>query len=171
MMEPDSCRLDDRDRGLLHRLQAGLPRVPQPYAAIGLETGHSEPEVIDKLKNWLSSGLIKRFGVIVKHRRIGYASNAMVVFDLPDTEVGAIGRALAAYPFITLCYRRPRIEGLWPYNLFCMIHGKDRAVVLSQLQDALIGVGIADQPYEVLFSTRCFKQRGARYTGQQESAT
>jgi DNA-binding Lrp family transcriptional regulator len=170
MMDALARPLDDRDLRLLNRLQAGLPRVSHPYAAIGVETGHSESEVLDKLQHWLATGLIKRFGVIVKHRSIGYESNAMVVFDLPDDAVAGIGKALADYPFITLCYRRPRIEGRWPYNLFCMIHGKDRSIVLKQLKEALIALGIDDCPHEVLFSSRCFKQRGARYTVNRESA-
>ena len=169
-MIPPPRPLDDGDLRLLNRLQAGLPRVSHPFAAIGIETGHAELEVLEKLQHWLATGLIKRFGVIVKHRSIGYESNAMVVFDLPDESVGDIGKALAAYPFITLCYRRPRIEGRWPYNLFCMIHGKDRSIVLKQLKEALNGLGIDDCPHEVLFSSRCFKQRGARYTVKRGSA-
>ena len=39
----------------------------------------------------------------------------------------AAGRILADLPFVTLCYRRPRRPPRWPYNLFCMIHGRDRA--------------------------------------------
>jgi hypothetical protein len=65
--------------------------------------------------------------------------------------------------FVTLSYRRPRRRPHWPYNLFAMIHGTDRERVLSLVEDATRVAGLEDCPREVLFSTRCFKQRGARY--------
>jgi len=86
----------------------------------------------------------------------------MVVWDVPDSEVSEIGRRMARAPFVTLCYRRPRRPG-WPYNLFCMIHGRDRANVETQVATLAADLGLAQIPRAVLFSTRCFKQRGAHY--------
>ena len=60
---------------------------------------------------------------------------------------------------MTLCYRRPRRPPAWPYNLFCMIHGRDRAAVLQALDAAAAGAGLQAMPREVLFSGRRFKQR------------
>ena len=73
------------------------------------------------------------------------------------------GRRLAELPFITLCYRRPRRPPAWPYNLFCMIHGRERATVLGQIEAATRAAGLHGRSRAVLFSRRCFKQRGARY--------
>ena len=87
----------------------------------------------------------------------------MVVFDVPEARLPEAARRLAALPYVTLCYRRPRRPPLWPYNLFCMIHGKERARVLALVAEAAEAAGIADLPRAVLFSRRCFKQRGARY--------
>jgi len=44
-----------------------------------------------------------------------------------------------------------------------MIHGKDKAKVLSQLEQLIECCGLAGFEKEVLFSRRCFKQRGALY--------
>ncbi len=59
----------------------------------------------------------------------------MVVWDVPDEAVGAIGRRMSELPFVTLCYRRERRPPTWPYNLFCMIHGRDRQTVLGQIAE------------------------------------
>lgn len=156
-------RDDPRKLLLLQAVQVGLPLVHDPYAELGRKVGLSEAEVIRLLSDWLAAGVIKRLGVVVRHRSLGYDANAMVVWDVPDDKVGDVGRRMSAFDFVTLCYRRPRRGKLWPYNLFCMIHGKDRANVLAQTELLASSCGLTDVPHDVLFSRRCFKQRGARY--------
>jgi DNA-binding Lrp family transcriptional regulator len=117
------------------------------------------------LSRWLAQGVINRLGVIVRHRQLGYRANAMVVWDVPDGEVGAVGRAFAQSPAVTLCYRRERRLPAWRYNLYCMIHGRGVAQVLDHVADVEARSGLPRYPREVLFSRRCFKQRGARYLG------
>jgi siroheme decarboxylase len=87
----------------------------------------------------------------------------MLVHDIPDERVGDLGRALAEEPAVTLCYRRPRMLPDWPYNLFCMIHGRERAEVEGIIADLRERHGIADREHDVLFSLTRFKQNGARY--------
>jgi DNA-binding Lrp family transcriptional regulator len=101
--------------------------------------------------------------VVVRHRELGYRANAMVVWDVPADRVTGAGRQLAALPYVTLAYQRPRRLPAWPYNLFCMIHGRDRRAVRDLVDQASGAVGLSDLPRAILFSRRCFKQRGARY--------
>jgi siroheme decarboxylase len=155
--------LSERDRRLIAAIQDGLPLVPRPYAAIGGALHMSEAEVIAALRRLIEGGVIKRFGVIVRHRELGYRANAMVVWDVPDARVADAGRTLAALPFVTLCYRRPRRLPAWPYSLFCMIHGRDREAVEALVEQASAAAGLESLPRAVLFSRRRFKQRGALY--------
>jgi len=152
-----------KDRALIAAIQDGLPLVKDPYAEIGRKLGLSEAEVIESIKELTERGVIRRFGLVLSHRDLGYKANAMVVWDIPDDAVGEIGERLAALDYVTLCYRRPRHLPDWPYNLFCMIHGRDRATVEALADEAAVAAGAADCPRNVLFSTRQFKQRGARY--------
>jgi len=152
-----------RERDLIAAVQDGLPLDPHPYAAVGRMVGLSEAEVIEGLRRLIERGVIRRFGLVLSHRNLGYRANGMVVWDIPDDNVGEIGDRLAALPFVTLCYRRPRRLPDWPYNLFCMIHGRDRRTVEALTEKAARAVGAADLPRAMLFSTRQFKQRGARY--------
>ena len=99
----------------------------------------------------------------MRHHELGWRANAMTVWDVPDAQVAAAGGRLRELPFVTLCYRRPRRPPAWPYNLFCMIHGRDRARVLDQVEEATRIGGLDRLPRDVLFSVRRFKQRGARY--------
>lgn len=155
--------LNDRDLDLIAALCGGLALDAHPYRTLGLAVGMDEGEVIARLTALADSGIIRRLGVIVRHRELGYGANAMVVWDVPDAEVSEVGRRLGACPEVSLCYRRPRRLPGWPYTLFTMIHGRDRAQVLRALDEMAAREGVAHYPREALFSTRRFKQCGARY--------
>ncbi len=155
--------LNEQDRELIAAIQGGLPLVAKPYAAIATQLGLTETQVIARLQLLQETGLIKRMGVVVKHRALGYRANAMVVWDIPDAEVERIGALLADETCVTLCYQRPRRLPAWPYNLFCMIHGRERDGVLRRLEQIIAFHGLEKIPHTVLFSGRSFKQRGAHY--------
>ncbi|WP_051906459.1 siroheme decarboxylase subunit beta [Methylomarinum vadi] len=155
--------MDAIDCRLIEAVQKGLPLSSRPYADIGKLLDLNEQEVIVRLDALKKQGLISRLGVIVNHRQLGYRANAMVVIDVPDALVDQIGGHISRFKFVNLCYRRPRQGEVWPYNLYCMIHGKSRERVLEQLQDLIEACGLGQFTMEVLFSKRCFKQRGAIY--------
>jgi hypothetical protein len=101
--------------------------------------------------------------MILHHRALGYQANAMCVFDLPDARAGDIGRAMATLPYVTLCYRRERVSGVWPFNLYCMIHGQDKHIVRAQIRHMVARLDLFNVPQKVLFSKRCFAQRAGKY--------
>lgn len=155
--------LDARDMALIEAIQGGLPLVPHPYAEVAARVGMTEQEMIGRLRRLLDEGVIKRLGVVVRHHELGFQANAMVVWDIPDARVDILGPCMSQFEFVTLCYRRPRRLPEWPYNLFCMIHGRDRAGVLANVELLAERCGLQDVPRDVLFSGRRFKQRGALY--------
>lgn len=144
-------------------LSRGLPVCSRPYKQVGDENGLTEQQVIEAIASLVDKGVVSRFGLIVKHRKFGYKANAMVVWDVPDEHIDRIGKTFTASPVVTLCYQRPRRLPDWPYNLFCMIHGREREVVLSEVKKLVEATGIENISYDVLFSTHAYKQRGARY--------
>ncbi len=158
------------ERDLIAALQPGLPLVPAPFAALGERVGMSEETVLQHLERWQDEGLIRRFGVVVRHQELGLDANAMCVWDLPDDIVPAVGRRLAAEPEVTLCYSRRRALPQWPYNMFCMIHGSAREEVLAAREALAARLGLDSRPHAVLFSCRRFKQTGARYLPPAGSA-
>jgi len=149
-------------RPLAALLEQGLPLQPRPFAAWAEALGWSESQVLNTLQSWLDEGVLRRLGVIVRHHELGIASNAMCVFDVPDDEVDAHARVLARQPGVTLCYRRERGRG-WPFNLFCMIHGRERDAVRAALDAAREAAGLHAFPQAQLFSRRRFKQCGSGY--------
>jgi len=149
------------DRPLAALVEAGLPLVAHPYQAWAETLGRPQAEVLATLARWLDQGTLRRFGVVVRHHELGIAANAMTVFNVPDDQVDACGAALAREGAVTLAYRRERAPQ-WPYNLYCMVHGRSRDEVQAALQGLIPRCGLADVPQAVLFSRQRFKQVGAR---------
>ncbi len=77
-------RADARDRAVLAAIEDGLPLVERPYRAVGRAADLGEAEVIDRLAHLAATGVISRFGCIVRHRAFGYVANAMTVWNVPD---------------------------------------------------------------------------------------
>jgi DNA-binding Lrp family transcriptional regulator len=161
---PDTPRraLNAGQQRLVAALQEGLMLVPRPYAALADFAGMSEDDVLATLGDWQHCGLIRRFGVVVRHRPLGFRANAMVVWDTPDALAGDFGRRLAAQPRVSLSYRRERCAPDWNYNLYCMLHGREAGDVLGEVRRIARSTGLDRHGSAVLFSRRCFKQTGAR---------
>lgn len=162
-VEPDRDRRSDNSDDLIEVIQDGLPLVSRPYREIGARLRWPEQTVIAALRKLIDAGTIKRLGVVVRHHELGYRANAMVVWDVPDDQIDKLGRRLGREDCVTLCYRRARRLPDWPYNLFCMVHGRDRGEVEICIAALAARLSVEDIPHLVLFSRRRFKQQGARY--------
>jgi len=160
---PPRVSIGPAGQRLVAALQDGLDLVPRPYAVLAARAGLSEGEVLKTLAKWQDLGLVRRFGVVVRHHELGFGANAMCVWDVPDAKVSTLGKALAAEPAVTLCYRRARVLPAWRFNLYCMLHGRERAEVMGKLAGIEARHGLGRYPDDVLFSVRRFKQTGARY--------
>ena len=152
--------LRDADRPLLDALSQGLDLTPRPFASLADRLGQTETTIIARIADLVAAGILTRLGVIVRHRSLGFTANAMVVWDVADTD--AAGPALAALPGVTLAYERRPVAGVWPWRLFCMIHARSRPEALAVLDQARALPALAKADHRILFSTRCLKQSGAR---------
>lgn len=157
-------------QAIIEAMQGGLALTSRPFARIAERVGTDEQTVIETVRDLRAAGVIKRFGVIVRHHELGYRANGMLVVDVPDDAVASVAGRLAEDPAVTLCYRRPRCQPEWPYNLFCMIHGRDRDGVRRKVDSLLRENGLEERRNCVLFSRRRFKQRGAMYVSPERAA-
>lgn len=163
--------LSGDDRALIRVLQGDIGATMRPFAQaakdVSGQVGHtlSEEWVIERTRELHTAGIIRRFGAMVRHRRMGFSSNAMAVWDVPDNQVLAAGAILATPTAVSHCYQRPRYAN-WPFNLYTMIHGRDRAsceCVAAHLHAELACRGIDVPRPRLLLSTREFKKTSMRY--------
>jgi DNA-binding Lrp family transcriptional regulator len=157
--------IDPIDRRIIVATQRGLPLSPRPYQDIARQLGLNEPDVIARVRRMLAAGIIRRIGAVPNHYALGYRTNGMSVWDVPDGRVGEAGRRIGALDFVTHCYRRPRHEPLWPYNLFAMVHGRSHEEVEAKVARIAELLGEDARRHEVLYSTRILKKTGLRIAG------
>lgn len=151
------------DEKIVRATQAGLPLVAEPYAEIAKELGVSQEELLSRLKAMLADGRIRRIGAVPNHYALGYTANAMSVWDVADAEVDRLGAAVGALPFVSHCYRRPRRLPDWPYNLFAMVHGRNRADTERHVEAIRQVLGDALNGFDTLYSLRILKKTGLRF--------
>lgn len=162
--EPDaSLKLDAVDRSIVSATQAGYPLQSQPFATIARLADCEPQTVIARLSRMLAAGAVRRIGAVPNHYRLGLRGNGMTVWDLDDEHADEIGARIGALDFVSHCYRRPRRLPLWPYNLFAMVHGRDRDEVraaAARIEEIVAG---HCRKQEVLFSEAILKKTGLRF--------
>ncbi len=158
----DPAAPDELDRRLVIATQAGLPLVPRPYDLLAAQLGVSAAEVKARLAAMLDTGRIRRIGAVPNHYAIGYTANGMSVWDVDDARIAELGAAVGGLDFFTHCYERPRALPDWPYNLFAMVHGPDRASVIQRIDEIAALLGPACRQHDVLFSSAILKKTGLR---------
>ena len=154
--------MDTIDRAIITATQSGLPLVSQPYHAIAQQIGESVEIVKERLQDMLENGQIRRIGAVPNHYKIGYTANAMSVWDVTDKNIEELGHLIGSLPYVSHCYQRPRFLPEWPYNLFAMLHGKNKEDIeqyVIQIENLL-----ADEcrQSELLYSTEILKKTGLR---------
>ncbi|MCP4329660.1 MAG: Lrp/AsnC family transcriptional regulator [Alphaproteobacteria bacterium] len=157
--------IDPVDRRIIAATQGGLPLCPRPFHAVAAQLGLDPSEVMRRFDAMIAAGIIRRVGAVPNHYALGFTANAMSVWDVDDTEVGRIGHRAGELDFVTHCYRRPRHPPLWPYNLFAMVHGRDREEVDEKVGRIAALMGAACRAHEVLYSKRILKKTGLRLAG------
>jgi DNA-binding Lrp family transcriptional regulator len=159
---PDAPTVDATDRRIILATQAGLPLVSRPYHALAEQLALPPEELMQRLRRMLELGIIRRIGAVPNHYAIGYRGNGMSVWDVADEDAETLGRRIGALDFVSHCYRRPRHLPLWPYNLFAMVHGRDRAEVDAKVARIAALLGGSIRGHAVLYSKRILKKTGLR---------
>jgi len=145
---------------LVRLLQESVPDTTAPFDDVAGELGWPVDRVIEQITAWCGAGVIRRFGAVVRHQRLGFAANGMSIYAVPADRIDAVGRQLAERPEVSHCYRRPALPD-FPYTLFGMIHGRDERSVRA-LAAAFAGEHRIDA-YDVLFSTTEYKKVSMKY--------
>lgn len=163
--------LDPLDRAIVEATQAGLPLVPDPWAEVARQVGTDAATVKARLAAMQAAGIVRRIAAVPNHYALGYRANGMSVWDVPDDRVAEVGRRVGDLAFVSHAYERPRHRPHWPYNLFAMVHGRDRAEVEAKVQQIAGLLGGDVRAHTVLYSTRILKKTGLRLSSTGGSSS
>ncbi|WP_224334569.1 Lrp/AsnC family transcriptional regulator [Haloprofundus halobius] len=171
----DRATLTPQERDLVVEIQGGLPITETPYADVADAIGAEPGWVVETIKRFNLEGKVRRVGVIPNHYALGYTENGMTVWNVPDEVVEEVGPAVASLDFVTHCYRRPRHEGVWPYNFFAMTHGRNEEESQRRIEEVRETMNeywaVGDDDWDSLFSTRILKKTGIRLAERAEANT
>lgn len=154
--------IDQIDRQIIEITQGGLPLVAEPYQQVAATVGIPVEELMQRMQSMLDNEVIRRIGLVPNHYTLGYKANGMTVWDLPDDKIAELGVQIGALDYVSHCYQRPRHQPLWNYNLFAMVHGRDRNEVSEKVEKIAKLLGENDRGHEILYSSRILKKTGLR---------
>ncbi|WP_255168653.1 Lrp/AsnC family transcriptional regulator [Natrononativus amylolyticus] len=167
--------LTPAERDLVLEIQDGFPLTETPYADVAAAIDKDREWVLETIERFDREGKIRRIGVIPNHYALGYTENGMTVWNVPDDLVSTVGPEVAALPFVTHCYERPRHEGVWPYNVFAMTHGRSEAESdrrVEQVRETMARYwDVGDDDWDTLFSSRILKKTGIRLEERADANT
>ncbi|MBF0444710.1 MAG: Lrp/AsnC family transcriptional regulator [Magnetococcales bacterium] len=150
------------ERAVITATQEGLPLTQYPYEDVAKSIGMTEVQLINHLTTMLERGWIRRIGVVPNHIKLGLKGNGMSVWNLPDEKIKTIGEKIGSLGYVSHCYKRPRNEPEWSYNLFVMVHGSDRSIVNKRVEEISQMLGDDNMGHEILYSSKILKKSGMR---------
>ena len=150
---------------VIRELQEDLPLERQPFAGIAQRLGLSVDELFALASNLQERGLMRRYSAVLYHRRAGFRSNPMVVWNVPEERSVEVGMTMAQSPWVTHCYQRPTFDD-WRFTHFTMIHATTNEQCEEVVREIAAATGISD--YQLLYSTREYKKTRVRYFVEDE---
>ncbi|SDF49979.1 Lrp/AsnC family transcriptional regulator [Sporomusa acidovorans] len=152
--------LDNLDKRIIAVMQGEFPLVAEPYKELAEKIGISEQQLLEKLNEYRMTGKLRKMGVVLRHREVGYAANALCAWKVPAARLKEVGELMSGYKIVTHCYSRVP-QPHWPYNFYTMLHAHTREEC-RDLADKLANLAGLDN-YQLLFSTREWKKSSMIY--------
>lgn len=152
--------VDNLDKKIIAVMQGEFPLVAEPYKVLAERIGITEQQLLEKLNEYRNSGKLRKMGVVLRHREVGYAANALCAWLVPEQRLGEVGRLMSAYTVVTHCYSRIPQPG-WPYNFYTMLHAHTRGECQALAEELAQAAGLTK--YQLLFSTREWKKTSMSY--------
>ena len=159
--------ISDEQKQLIRELQKGIPVVEFPFDIIAQSVNQSlgrqvfcSDTIVELLQSWHTQGAIRRIAGRVRHHKVGYQANAMVVFKVDKDKIDQAGQLLATKPCVSHCYHRKTNE-FWQYNLYAMTHAKRD----PELQEAIADMVnlISPDQHEILYTLKEYKKEAVKY--------
>ncbi len=145
---------------IIRKAQYDIEIISEPFKNIVDELDIDYDTFFSILLQLQGAGIMRRFASILNHRKAGFNANAMVVWDIDETNGENIGEKAAAFSAVSHCYLRPKYPS-WPYNLFTMVHGKTTQETNSIIED--MAKEIESKSHMPLYSSREFKKVRIEY--------
>jgi DNA-binding Lrp family transcriptional regulator len=136
--------MDELERGIVNRLQGGLPLCARPFAAAAQALGTDEATLIAKLGGMLAAGTLTRFGPMYDAERLGGAFT-LCAMRVPPDDLERAATLVNAHPEVAHNYERAHEFNLW---FVLATGGRARIAEVIAAIEAETGYPVLDLPRE-----------------------
>jgi len=147
--------LSDEHFRVIELLQQDIKFINEPFLEMKNQLEMTYERFFELINELKSSGVMRRFASILNHKKAGFNSNAMVVWEIDEEKADEIGQIAASFSAVSHCYLRPIFEN-WKYNLFTMIHASSADELQNTIN--LIANEIEFKSNMILHSLQEFKK-------------
>ena len=145
---------------LIRELQHGIKLERRPFMRLARDLGLTEEQVIEQMKTWQTEGVIRRIGISVRPERMGYTTNALIAWAVPEERLEEVGTGLSRVKEISHCYERECPPG-WPYNIYTMVHAKSPEHLQELIEQQKQQLGL--EKFKVFATVKELKKTSMRY--------
>jgi DNA-binding Lrp family transcriptional regulator len=128
----------------------------RPFLTPAQELGTTEDELLEVIRSLIADGFIRRYGAVVRHEQVGYSSNVLVAWKIPEERIDEFEAVIRDLTEVSHGYERVSYPE-WRYNVYTMIHGHSKDECLDAVERISSAIKIKD--YVLLFTEREFKKR------------
>jgi DNA-binding Lrp family transcriptional regulator len=104
--------LDSIDKQILNLVQSGFPLTREPYAYLGLRLGIDGNEVIHRIEQLKTKGIIRQISPVLDSRRLGYQTT-LVAMRVKPGQVDRAEQLIGEHPGVSHGYERDHLFNLW----------------------------------------------------------
>jgi len=97
---------------LARAVQAGVPLIPRPFAAIAEQVGMDEAHARATLKRWQDDEILREISAVLEGSAFGWES-ALVAGRVPADRIEEVAAIVGAHPNVTHNYERNHAFNLW----------------------------------------------------------
>jgi DNA-binding Lrp family transcriptional regulator len=130
--------MDDTDRDILNEIQSDFPLTQRPFEVLGQYLDLSEDEVIDRIKNLKSEGVIRRIGGNFNSRSLNFCST-LCAAKVPEEKLEMFVKVVNSYKGVTHNYLRNN-----DYNIWFTFIAQDMAAIETSLEEISQATGVPD---------------------------
>jgi DNA-binding Lrp family transcriptional regulator len=129
---------DSVDLKLLDLLQDEFPLISSPWGVIGERIGLSEKEVLSRVKDLHSQGILRGIAPILETNRIGLMASTLVAMQVPRFDIIRVVKIINEYPQVSHNYQREH-----DYNVWFTISTRDEEECRRLVEEIIERTGVA----------------------------
>jgi len=104
--------MDKLDNKIINLIQKGLPLSENPFHDLAGQLGIEPVQIIERLQQLKTAGIIRRIGGVFNTAKMGYQST-LVAMEVPEDQIRTVSQIINKYPQVTHNYLRNNRMNIW----------------------------------------------------------